>query len=324
MIKFVYTIAVIALFFSACTGFGKDVKKNNSDKVAPFLFRMNAMYTDAEKFVSFPIWLNDSLVAKYKIKKMTRSLYFIDLEDSLEINNLQNDIPREKREYWFFDNGQLKELNFSFFYDDEQIGIFTFLYKSLKDKYGYADIVELKDSTHLESTEDENVDFLYKIHQKARQTEKYLAYQDMETGNYLFYMLNNKNWGPLSIDTVLKPTQNDIIVLGKPLLPAKQYRVINKVNERDVQQFKYNSSSNRIETILRQESPFENNRTLMYNQNGYCNGYIDSTFSGKHFLTRIVSEIKLDKLNRPIKVIHRKENQQDKTARISIELIKYE
>ena len=324
MIKFVYTIAVIALFFSACSGFGKDVKKNNSDKVAPFLFRMNAMYTDAEKFVSFPIWLNDSLVAKYKIKKMTRSLYFIDLEDSLEINNLQNDIPREKREYWFFDNGQLKELNFSFFYDDEQIGIFTFLYKSLKDKYGYADIVELKDSTHLESTEDENVDFPYKIHQKARQTEKYLAYQDMETGNYLFYMLNNKNWGPLSIDTVLNPTQNDIIVLGKPMLPEKQYRVINKVNERDVQQFKYNSSSNRIETILRQESPFENNRTLMYNQNGYCNGYIDSTFSGKHFLTRIVSEIKLDKLNRPIKVIHRKENQQDKTARISIELIKYE
>ena len=324
MIKFVYFIVLIALFFSACSGSRMDVKKNNSDKVAPFLFRMNAMYTDAEKFVSFPIWLNDSLVAKYKIKKMTRSLYFIDLEDSLEINNLQNDIPREKREYWFFDNGQLKELNFSFFYDDEQIGIFTFLYKSLKDKYGYADIVELKDSTHLESTEDENVDFPYKIHQKARQTEKYLAYQDNETGNYLFYMLNKKNWGSLSIDSILKPTQNDIIVLGKPLLPAKQYRVINKVNERDVQQFKYNSSSNRIETILRQESPFENNRTLMYNQNGYCNGYIDSTFSGKLFLTRIVTEIKLDKLNRPIKVIHRKENQQDKTARISIELIKYE
>ena len=324
MIKFVYFIVLIALFFSACSGSRMDVKKNNSDKVAPFLFRMNAMYTDAEKFVSFPIWLNDSLVAKYKIKKMTRSLYFIDLEDSLEINNLQNDIPREKREYWFFDNGQLKELKFSFFYDDEQIGIFTFLYKSLKDKYGYADIVELKDSTHLESTEDENVDFPYKIHQKARQTEKYLAYQDMETGNYLFYMLNKKNWGSLSIDSILKPTQNDIIVLGKPLLPAKQYRVINKVNERDVQQFKYNSSSNRIETILRQESPFENNRTLMYNQNGYCNGYIDSTFSGKLFLTRIVTEIKLDKLNRPIKVIHRKENQQDKTARISIELIKYE
>ena len=64
MTKFVYFIVLFALFFSACSGSRKDVKKNNSEKVAPFLFRMNAMFTDAEKFVSFPIWLNDSLVAK--------------------------------------------------------------------------------------------------------------------------------------------------------------------------------------------------------------------------------------------------------------------
>ncbi len=324
MIKFVYFSAIIVFIFTACSESNKAVKQINSEKEAPFLFRMNAMFTDAEKFISFPVWFNDSLVSKFKIKKITRSLYFIELEDSNEINNLKNDIPREKREYWFFDNGQLRELNFSVFYDDEQIGNFSFLYKSLKDKYGYATVIEAKRLDNIETYEEENMDFPYKIHQKSKQTEKYLAYQDVESGNYLFYMLNKKHWGPLSIDTILKPTRKDIIVLGKPLLPSKQYRVINKVNERDVQQFKYNSISNRIETIIKQESPFENKRTLTYNPKGFCNGYIDSTFSGKLFLTRIVTEIKLDNLNRPIKVIHRKENQQDKTARISIELITYE
>jgi hypothetical protein len=194
----------------------------------------------------------------------------------------------------------------------------------MKDQFGFASVVETKNLENIEYSDEENMDFPYKIHQRVIQTEKYLAYQDVESGDYLFYMLNKKHWGPLSIDTVLKPTRDDVIVLGKPLFPIKQYRVINKVNERDVQQFKYNSISNRIETIIKQESPFENKRTLTYNPKGFCNGYIDSTFSGKLFLTRIVTEIKLDKLNRPIKIIHRKENQQDKTARLSIELISYE
>lgn len=324
MIRFVYLLALVALFFSACSRTDKRIQKNSSEKGTPFLFNMNIMFTDEEKFVSFPLWFNDSLVSKYRIKKMTRSLYFIELEDSLDINNLKSDIPREKREYWFYDNGQLKELNFSFFYDDEQIGNFSFIYKSLKDNYGFADIIELKDSMHVESTEDENVDFPYIIHQRVKQTEKFLAYQEVESGNYLYYMLNKKYWGPLSVDTILKPTRNDIIVLGKPMAPVKQYNVINKVNEKNVQEFNYNLISKRIETIIKRESPFENKRTVMYDQKGFCNGYIDSTFSGKLFLTRIVTEIKLDKLNRPIKVIHRKENQQDKTARLAIELITYE
>ncbi len=324
MRKFIYFLTFFLFFLSACSEGNSDIKENQTSKVAPFLFSMNAMFSDAEKFISFPIWFNDALVSKYKIKKITRNLYFIELEDSMEINNLKNDIPREKREYWFFENGQLKELNFSFFYDDERIGNFTFLYKSIKDKYGYASVIETNNLDDIDYSYDKNMDFPYKIHLKVKQTEKYLAYQDLESGDFLFYMLGKKNWGPLSIDTILNPTQNDIIVLGKPLFPTKQYRVINKVNERDVQQFRYNSISNRIETIIKQESPFESKRTLNYNLKGYCNGYIDSTFSGKLFLTRIVTEIKLDKLNRPVRIIHRKENQQDKTARISIELISYE
>jgi hypothetical protein len=137
-------------------------------------------------------------------------------------------------------------------------------------------------------------------------------------------MLNKKYWGPLSIDSILGPMPKDIIVLGSPYVPAKQYSVENKVYENNVINYVYDKKTQIVKSINRQEYPFDLRRTLVYSKNGICEGYIDSTFSGDLFLTRTVAKMDLDKNNKPLRIVNRKENQHAKTGRIWVEIFAYE
>jgi len=87
---------------------------------------------------------------------------------------------------------------------------------------------------------------------------------------------------------------------------------------------RYDKKTRMVTTIMHYEYPFEYKRSILYSSKGFCTGYIDSTFSGNEFLTRVISEMELGKSNKPVKITHRKENSQNRTGRISIELIKYE
>lgn len=324
MIRFVFFIPSIILILAACTNRNINADQNGNSGSKPFLFRMNKVFTDAEKFVSFPIWFDDSLIVQNKISKITRSIYFIDIDDTLEMGDLRKDIPREKREYWFQPNGQIKQLKVTYFYDDEEIGHIAYWYTSMKDKNGFATLVKSEENDSVEVEDNEATEFPFRTHQKIMQTDKYLAYQDNESGDYLFFMLNKKYWGPLSIDSILNPTPKDIVILGSPYFPSKQYRVENKVNEKDIIQIRYDQKSKAVKTIIRQEYPFDQRRTLSYTKKGVCNGYIDSTFSGELFLTRTITDIETDKKNKPLRIVHRKENQHNRTGRVSIELFTYE
>jgi hypothetical protein len=324
MIRFSIVIASILFILSACNERTRKAGQEDHSEGSPFLFRMHMVFTDAEKFVSFPIWFDDSLIVQNKISKITRSIYFIDIDDTMEMGDLSKDIPREKKEYWFHPNGQMKQLKVTYFYDDEEIGHIAYWYTSMKDKYGFATVLKSEGNDTLEVEEDVATEFPFRTHQKAKQTDKYLAYQDDESGDYLFYMLNKKYWGPLSIDSILSPTPKDIVVLGSPYFPTKQYSVENKVNEKNIVQVKYDQKTKAVKTIIRQEYPFDQRRTLSYTKKGVCNGYIDSTFSGELFLTRTLTDIETDKKNKPLRIVHRKENQHNRTGRVSIELFTYE
>jgi hypothetical protein len=145
-------------------------------------------------------------------------------------------------------------------------------------------------------------------------------------------MLNSKFWGPLSVDSILSPTPKDVIVLGSPYFPSKIYRVQNKVNEMDVQSFVYwkNSKTKQktrnknIQTLIRQEYPFEFKRTILTDKQGKCGEYIDSTFSEGKFLTRTLSEIHFNTKNLPVKIIHKKQVKSVSSNRLSIEILTYE
>jgi hypothetical protein len=288
------------------------------------VFRMNSFGTDAEKFISFPVWFNDSVIKANRITKITRDFYSFDPSDSEEIDMLNNEVPREKREYWFSSNGQLKDLKVTYFYDDQEIGSVHYTYVSAKDRFGYAKAILVSDTNSVSDDEDKEMDFPFKLHEKIHATSKYLAYRDEQTGDYLFFMMDKNYWGPLSVDSILKPTRKDIIVLGTTYFPSKKYQVSNKVNEKNVMSYTYNKKSKVLESIHQQDYPFENRRTFVYNKHGFCTGYIDSTFTDKVFLTRIVSEVKTDKKMKPVKVFHTKENQNNETGRIAVERISYE
>ena len=91
----------------------------------------------------------------------------------------------------------------------------TFNYSNVKDEMGYSDVEILKGEHQIEEEGD------YTVHNKERYLEKFLVYSNVKTGNYLFYMLDKKNWGPLTVDSILNPTPTDLIVLGSTTKPQK-------------------------------------------------------------------------------------------------------
>jgi hypothetical protein len=286
---------------------------------------MNAMFTEAEQNVSFPVWFNDSIVSKNKISKITRRFYVIEKDENEEDTKQEAMMPREKKEYFFGKSGQLERLNVLYFYDEQKIGNVSFVYQGNKDKYGFSDQLD-------EQEEDDDLNFYHAIHKKVKVTDKFLAFQQVQTGDYLFYMLNRKFWGPLSVDSILRPTPKDVIVLGNPYFPSKIYRVQNKVNEMDVQNFvywsntktKHKTNNKRIQMLIRQEYPFEYKRTILADKKGNCVAYIDSTFSQGKFLTRTLSEIHANTKNLPIKIVHKKQVKSTSSNRLSIEVLTYE
>lgn len=319
-----FFIALFLNLLTACTGGSNNALNLDKVNARQSVFRMNAYGTEAEKFISFPVWFNDSVIRANNISKITRDFYSFDPADTSEIAMLNSEVPREKREYWFNEFGQLKDFKVTYFYDDQEIGSVHYTYVSPKDKHGFAKVVIFADTNSVTDLEEKDMDFPFKIHEKAKETSKFIAYKDQQTGDYLFYMLNKKYWGPLSVDSILKPSSKDVIVLGTSYFPTKKYQVSNKVNEKDVTRFAYNSKSHVLEYIQKQDDPFENKRCFLYSKSGFCTGYIDSTFTDKVFLTRIVSEVKTDKKMKPIKIVHTKENQNNETGRIAVERISYE
>jgi len=319
---------LFVIIVSSCKNTSNDVEIGSPAHEIPFLFRMNVMFTDAETNVSFPVWFNDSIIISRNISKITRDFYLLDEDEESDRQDLKRQVPREKREYWFGSDGQMKEMKISYYYDNREIGITNFIYQGAKDQYGFVNVSRVSDQKFQYELSDDNLNYYFNIYGKIKTTDKYLAYENSNTGDYLFFMLKRKYWGPLSVDSILNPTPKDIITLGTAYYPTKKYRVKNKVNEMDVQQYIYSKPRKKknktIKMIIRQDYPFDQKRTILYDKKGFCNGYIDSTFSGDKYLTRIVTDIKTNKNNLPTRVIHKNENQLNKNAKVSIELFTYE
>ena len=117
---FICAFAVIYLL-TACSGGESGMNKIEEARFQPSLFDMNTFETDAEKFISFPIWFNDSIIRAQHVHKITRDYFSFDPADTLEMKELYLEVPRERREYWFSENGGLKEMKISYFYDDQEI-----------------------------------------------------------------------------------------------------------------------------------------------------------------------------------------------------------
>lgn len=251
------------------------------------------MFSDSEQNASFPLWFDDTIVKKSRVKTIIRNIYPLGGED-------ETPMPKETRLYHFDLQGGLKSVSIKKFYENMIVQDITFKYPNVKDDMGFSDVEILNGEEQIEDEGD------YTIHSKEKYLKKALVYLNANTGNYLFYMLDRKNWGALTVDSILKPTPDDMIVLGSTRKPCKKYQVHNTVSETNVIDFDYNNNGEVINSIFFEKYPFYYRRFITYNVEGFCTGFIDSTFSANQYLNRIVSSFEMNNKQLPEKLVQKK------------------
>lgn len=333
MRKNIFTLCLLTYLLTCCESIDNAVYNNEKQSYPTSLINLCSLLTEDENDVSFPTWFNDSLIKAHGIKKITRKSFPRNNFDDEELSSVSSTVPREIREYYFDEKGFLIQLNVHNYYDDREIGSVLFSYAGIRDGYGFS---KVKRNTFVSKTTKpfaENDDPLdpetreldFRMHEKRKTYKKCLVYQDMETGDYLFYILHRKFWGSLSIDSMLAPTPKDNLVWGKPSHPSKKYQVSNKVNENNVHIINYYKKHPKIiNSWVKKEYPFEQKREFNYNDKGICIGYIDSTFSEEAYVTRVISEIQYNNKKEPVRIIHRNESPTKEKQFFTLEIFEYE
>lgn len=278
---------------TACNAEKKKEARQSSKPSESFIFNMELMFSSSEQNASFPVWFDDTIVKVSGVKTMTRNIYPL-------VNEGEDPMPKETRLYNFDEQGGLLSVSIKKFYENMIVQDITFKYPNIKDNMGYSDVEILNGEEQIEDEGD------YTIHSKEKYLKKALVYSNVNTGNYLFYMLNKKNWGALTVDSILNPTPDDLIVLGSTRKPQKIYQVHNTVSETNVVDFDYNNNGEVINSIFFEKYPFYYKRHITYNDKGFCIGFIDSTFSANQYLNRIVSSFEMNKKQLPEKLVQKK------------------
>ena len=281
------------LILTACNAEKKREARQTIKPSQDFIFNMELMFSDSEQNASFPVWFNDTIVKKSGIKTIARNIYPLVSED-------ETPMPKESRLYDFDEEGGLLSVRIKKFYENMIVQDITFKYSNIKDDMGYSEVEILNGEQQIEGEGD------YTIHVKEKYLKKALVYSNLNTGNYLFYMLDKKNWGALTVDSILNPTPDDLIVLGSTRKPQKKYQVHNTVSETNVVDFVYNNSGEMINSISFEKYPFYYRRFINYSDKGFCIGFIDSTFSANQYLNRIESSFQMNKKQLPEKLVQKK------------------
>ncbi len=263
------------------------LKKSESSK--PFVFRMNQLYTPAENEVNFPLWFEDSIIASRGIAQLKRSVFLVtgEMEDDIDL--------REIRNYFFNRKGKLDSMKVTYYFDDQIIGFRSFQWESKNDEMGFRRLLKSLKSYELVEFEDSFIEFepvSKGVNSYCYQSNKYRK----------CFIPRRDFWGPFSVDSILKPSSEDQIVLGKAKIPFKKYSVSNKVHERNVQLYTYSDDGMAILSISRSEYPFDVKRSVIYDKDWRCMGYVDSTFSDGVFLTVTRAKISNNKSGLPVQL----------------------
>lgn len=310
-------LLVLSLLFYlvSCTEKNMDAPIGNIKQVKELL-RYSIFQTENEKNLSFPIVFNKNVLQSKGITGVKRKYYVIDTTELTSGKTL-----REERRYSFI-KGSISVMELFYYYDDRQVGRMKIGYRKKSFISGFKEATIERDSGAV--TNMEFVESGFQVHQLVQRQRRFNAFKEKTSGRMLFFMFNKAYWGPLSIDSVLHPSPVDRVVLGSPLYPFKSYRVENKIKEKDACSYSYHPYLKRIQRIVMEDFPFTTTRTFFYDKEGYCNSYIDSTFSSKEFLMRTATRITLNREKLPTTITHKKETAFRKLGVTSIEQFEYE
>ncbi len=308
----ILSLLILPILFTSCSEIRKKKKKEEKDGAyKSFIFNMTHSFSENEKNMSFPIWFDEEIIRKKNIKSIRRKIF-----PSGNKNNPEELNPKEKKTYFFDTDGSLKRIHIQQFYEYITVADLNFEYKVLRDEYGFSPVRIVYDKNE---NNNEAID-QFLIYDKIEYQQNYLVYQNAKSGDYRFYMLKKEYWGTLSVDSIFDPNPQDMITFGSPILPKKEYYVENKVNESNINLFHY-SSKNMPMKVRTEKFPFQYKRSIIYNKEGNCSGFIDSTFSNDEFLTRLNSSFVFhDSL--PIELIH--ESKSKNKLFIQVETFEYD
>lgn len=295
----------------SCSSEKRQLKRKNRQQSHSSLIRISHYFSELEDEVSFPVWFDDSLVQKNKIKRLIRKVYSLNQDSS------QLDFPKSIQTYDFDISGAVKKYSISQFYENVEVSSFSFTYPKTADQYGFAPVISTM-------TEEMRSRSRFKIFTKEDYSPNFLVYENELDGTFLMCMLNPELYGPLSVDSILKPTSFDYVVLGSPREFQKKYQVENMVNERNVTELFTERKSDNLNKIHFEKSPFFYRRSVQYDKSGVCQGFIDSTFSIDRFISARTSTWKLDEAEKPVKMIHKTNAPKNELQNTQIETFEYE
>lgn len=255
----------------ACSGEGNKRKNKQHNQVPePNILNLSFVYSEGEKIISFPVWFNDSIVKKRKIKSVERVFYYESADSSESgIEGNINITPEKKITYLFDKDGLLKEMQIGNYYDNRLISTIKAVYSEHQPETGYAK-VQLNETLRAE-------DFPYHEFRQLKNTKNLVSFEEINSKNRLFSVPDKKHWKPLVIDTLCKPGKDDIIIWGSLKHPEKIYSVQNLVEESNVRSFTYENGV--LKHIDWTDDPFKIHRTFRFDKEGLCTGFVDSTFS---------------------------------------------
>jgi hypothetical protein len=265
-----------------------------ADLIHPLYFQ-----DEVSGLINFPFWFSDSLVSKNNIQQLTITFFKGTIDDTSASNTDYGDetFPKRTLIYNFNQAGRLIQMQITDFSEGIVISNQSFVLKKPTD-IDYCEVVQ-KDNLYGV----ENNTFTYS---PIKTTANYAVFESSNDNDLMHFILNKKYFGPLSVDSMANPLPNDWIILGNPSKPIKRYKVRNKVKETFISEYTY-FSENYPKLITNEDYPFFKKRYFNYS-NGHFNGYLDSTFIDKTFVTSVKSFIYYDNKRLPTKIIHRKEH----------------
>lgn len=283
-------LVALLIITVGCSSEHRTRLKEKEIAMQPFVFHMNYFLAGNDLDFSFPVWFNDSIVRKNKIKTIRQK--------TLGVSAYDQEVVEGERFFNFNEQGVITSVQRIKYYENMVVENVTFSYSGVYDEKGFT-VVEIIDSLNL------NEASKYEYYLKELYNKDYGVYNNSITGDYLFCILNSKLCEIVSVDSLFNPTPNDIVQYGSHFKPLKRFQIENLVNEKNVTTYEYYDNSKELKSVASENYPFYNKKHVTVDNRGFCTGYVDSIFSADSYLNRIVSTFKLNKNKLPIKLLHK-------------------
>lgn len=265
--------------------------------------------------LNFPFWFNDSLLRVQGVKNIVWRTYRSEQLDEENKGKKTADL-HFKVVYTFNEQGQLTGVERKEYKDG--IRIARYRYAIIPGENGYAVVQPLQPQI----SEDEEINEPYVTLRKLRPRKRVAQFEDDLADQRYHFFFDENFQGPLSVDSIGHPRNNDWVIVGKPQRPEKRYHVSNTVTESDVTRYTY-LNENYPHMVRWSDYPFIQRRHFRYSAKGIFVGFTDSTFVDQTFVTRTVSSFEFDHKHRPIRIVHQKGHASGEKNYRTIETIDY-